>query len=206
MTVRTPPTVAATYTLPQWTTSGPAGFGYGLTFSGNNTVISSAGAPSNNWGMNFVYVPAGSTNNAGTGGGGISGAGNSANAANKNFAMSMWVNWNGTQVQATHVGSGGTVVASVTGANSSYGQPICWNAASAFSNVEIGLNGPSPTGAKMVASTSTATATLLGPTSPGSGWNNIVFAGVNSGSTTTWTMYLNGTPQTSSPALTGAST
>jgi hypothetical protein len=175
----------ATYALPQWTTSGPAGFGYGLTFSGNNTVISGS-APSNNWGMNFVYVPAGGPTNAGQGGGGISGACGST-GANKNFAMSMWVNWNGTQIQATHAASGGTTMAPPVAGVVNYGQPICWNAASSFSDLEFGLTGPTPSSAHLSSTVNgTANTTLGGALN---NWNNIVIAGSYNSS---WTVYLNG--------------
>ena len=59
------------YTLPQWTTFGALRLW--PDFQRHNTAPIST--QSNNWGMNFVYVPGGSTTNAGQGGGGISGLG-----------------------------------------------------------------------------------------------------------------------------------
>ena len=172
------------YTLPQWTTLGP--FGYGLTFSGANTVISGS-APSNNWGMNFVYVPGGSTGNVGQGGGGISGACSVSTGANSKFAMSMWVQWNASQLEASHAASGGTTMAPVT---ATYGQPICWNAAAGFSDLEFGLSNGNATSAQLVSNTGNGTAlTTVGTAKNLSGWSNVVIAGSYNSS---WTVYLNG--------------
>ncbi len=176
-------TGGATYTLPQWTASGP--FGYGLTFSGANTVISGAN-PSNNWGMNFVYVPGGSTGNAGQGGGGISGACNST-GVNKNFAMSMWVQWNANQTEASHAAAGGTTMAPLT---ATYGQPVSWNAASSFSCLEFGLNGPTASSAQLASNTANGSAlTAVGSPTNLTGWSNVVLAGSYN---TSWSVYLNG--------------
>jgi hypothetical protein len=173
----------ATYTLPQWTTSGP--FAYGLTFSGANTAIS--GTPSNNWGMNFVYVPGGGATNAGQGGGGISGACAASTGVNSSLAISMWVQWNASQIEATHTGSGGASNAIVT---ATYGQPICWNAASSFSDLEFGLNGPNASSAQLASNTTNGSAlTTVGTATNLTGWSNVVIAGSYNSS---WSVYLNG--------------
>ncbi len=170
------------YTLPQWTTSGP--FGYGLTFSGYNPAP--IGTQSNNWGMNFVYVPGGSTTNAGQGGGGISGAWG-ATSANSNFAISMWVQWNGTQTQAAHAAGGGGAFAANAPTTSLYG-PVMTDNFYTSNDFGIGLNGSSPSMASVAGYNTSTTVNTYG--TPLSGWNNIVVAGGSSSVAST--VYLNG--------------
>ncbi len=146
----------STYTLPQWSTSGPNGFGYSLTFSGYNGNLT---ATSTNWGLNFVAVAGGSTGDAGIGGGGISAA--------SNFTMSMWVQWNGTQTQAIHSSAAGAFAA--LGTNPAFGQVMSWNAASVFSNSELGLSTSSPTSTP-VWSTTTGNNSVMSGGTVSSGW------------------------------------